>query len=473
MKTMRRTLIKNPHIGMAVPLLGSALLHNMQQAYPELAAEFISVFSYATDTGQVSIAAVGAEMHIEAVKEDNCLVARLRHNDRIEQANTYQLDASTPFHEQLFRCLARFIDETRTLLISHHGLAPSTLLLGGWCCVTRPEQLREALVFTIPRLIGRIDDKQYDISHFDDTHRVSVDDSLIRIPYDFAPPHLQVLQCQDIPECADYVDNLVGLLADLPADGMDKVVLAREVKLSLRQPIAPDQLLRIVSPRQNRGNYEYVFRWGDGDAWVGISPETLLRKQDDEVVVEPLAGTRKGSNASEKSDRYRQELLSDSKEREEHETAASMFYQDLADVCQPGSLSVRESRSVLDLGYVQHLKSVISGRVKPGTNVFDVLAAVYPPATIWGKPLDLCGERIRSYEKIKRGFFAGGLGFATLGDDANFALAIRTARVSGNDIHVYAGSGIVKGADPYREWLETSNKMRPFIANDFVVHVAQ
>ena len=129
---------------------------------------------------------------------------------------------------------------------------------------------------------------------------------------------------------------------------------------------------------------------------------------------------------------------------------------------------MRESRTVIDLGYVQHLKSLISGTVKTGLNVFDALAAVYPPATIWGKPLAACGERIRRYEQIERGFFTGGLGYFTLGDDANFALAIRTAKLTSTHIHVYAGSGIVKASDPYREWLETNNKMKPYLANEYV-----
>ena len=81
----------------------------------------------------------------------------------------------------------------------------------------------------------------------------------------------------------------------------------------------------------------------------------------------------------------------------------------------------------------------------------------------------MSGERIRKYEDIERGFFAGGLGFFTLEDDADFALAIRTARLSGTDLRVYAGSGIVKGSDPYREWVETTNKMAPFLTNEAFV----
>jgi isochorismate synthase EntC len=78
------------------------------------------------------------------------------------------------------------------------------------------------------------------------------------------------------------------------------------------------------------------------------------------------------------------------------------------------------------------------------------------------KPIALSEERVRWRESIERDFFAGGLGFFALGDDANFALAIRTARMAGKEARGYASSGIVKRSDPCREWLETTNKMRPF-----------
>ncbi|TJZ67443.1 chorismate-binding protein [Chitiniphilus eburneus] len=469
MKTVKRVTCPNPRPALGVNLYGSAVLQALEQRHPALAAEFTALFSYPTEQGTVSLVALGCEMQVEALKDGDQVTVRLRHGEAIERSALFRLDSSLPYHEQVFRLAAVFLDEIRPMLQDRHGLAPETPLLGGWRCGTRPELVTEPLVFTLPRLWCRIDATHCALHCFDGPHAATLDARLFEQAYDLPPaPGLQVLQHQDTPECVDYVDTLVDLLQALTPDSAEKVVLARAVKLRLKHPPTPNALLRMVAPRRAGSNYEFVFRWNDGDAWVGISPETLVRKTAGEVVVEPLAGTRKGSAVSEKSVRYRQELLSDNKEREEHETAAGMFYDHLAAICLPETLSLRESRSVIDLGYVQHLKSVISGQLKPGMNIFDVLAAVYPPATIWGKPLDLGGERIRQFERIERGFFTGGLGFITLGDDANFALAIRTARLSGHEVQVYAGSGIVQGADPYREWLETSNKMAPFLNNDFV-----
>lgn len=469
MKMVKYITFENRHPNMTVNILGSAVVQALERRYPRLADEFLGLFSYASDDGMISIAAVGSEFRIESKKDGDTLVIRLLHGDAIEREASYKLNGTDTFHEHSFRYAATFVDESRHFLIAHHGLSPSTLLLGGWRCGTHPEKLEEPLVFTIPRIVCRVNARECRFSVFEGEGCYDVGEDLVTFPYEFTPTvNPRVTRLQEIPECREYVDSLVDLIGELSSEAMDKVVICREVKLTLKSEVSPVFLLRMVAPKRHE-RYEYVFRWSGAEAWVGISPETLLKKENSKIVVEPLAGTRKGSDSPDKSSRYRQELLSDNKEIEEHETAASMFYENLSTVCIPESIEMLESRSIIDLGYVQHLKSTITGTVKPGMNVFHVLASVYPPATIWGKPIALSGERIRSYEKIERGFFTGGFGFFTLEDDANFALAIRTAKVCGNEVHVYAGGGIVKASDPYREWLETTNKMGPFLVNEFVV----
>ncbi|OHC54924.1 MAG: hypothetical protein A3J25_04875 [Pseudomonadales bacterium RIFCSPLOWO2_02_FULL_63_210] len=164
----------------------------------------------------------------------------------------------------------------------------------------------------------RISDQQLEFSCFHEDIWYAINESLITFATDFTPTaNPRVTGREDIPSCTDYVDNLIGLLNELAPTTADKVVIGREVKLTLERPITPALLLRLIAPRPNP-HYEYVFRWADEAAWVGISPETLLRKNGRSLVVEPLAGTRKGSHEHDKSARYRQELMSDLKELEEH-----------------------------------------------------------------------------------------------------------------------------------------------------------
>jgi isochorismate synthase EntC len=466
---MKEVTFKNPHAEMPISAVGAAIAQVFEARYPESAKEFLGLFSIASSEDTLSIVGVGSEFHVESAKKGHTLQLRLRHRDVVEREASYQLQGGD-HHDEMFQHVATFIDEIRPFLTLHHRLPPSTFLLGGWRCGIHPENIDEPLVFTIPRITCRITAEECHFSFFESEECNSIENDIVTLSGDLSPKiGLMVARRQEIPECREYIDALVDLIDELSQEATDKVVICREVRLFLREKISPVQLLRIAAAKKNP-RYEYVFRWFGADAWIGISPEMLVKKERDRIVVEPLAGTRKGSNDKEKSVRYREELLSDDKEIEEHETAARMFYDHLSAVCLPESIEQVESLNVIDLGYVQHLKSTITGRLQPGKGVFRLLAAIYPPATIWGKPISLSGKRIRKHERIERGFFTGGFGFFTLDDNANFALAIRTARMSGDEVRVYAGSGIVKKSDPYREWRETSNKMQPFLNNEFIVY---
>jgi isochorismate synthase EntC len=463
----------NPHPSIPVAVSGAATLQCLQKAYPELAGQFTGLFS-CSEGRTTSIAAVGAAFQLEARKEGSRIVIRLRRGDVVERQTASELVAEQDPYEQTFRALADFLDETRTWLMSQPGIGPGGLFLGGWKCQTRLAADDDLAVFTMPALTCRFTPDDIVV-----TDLVSPRDAgrevrrriqgFLAFPYDLAPTAApRISRREDIPACPEYVENLLGLLADIARGDREKVVICREVKLTLQDPVSPLVLLRQAAQRAG-GRYEYVFQWAGGEAWVGLSPETLMRKQGDEVVVEPLAGTRRGSVRADKRDQYRRELLTDAKELEEHDTAARLFHERLSTVCHPSSVVVLESQEVVDFGYVQHLRSRMKATARAGVNVFNVLSAIYPPATIWGHPVPLSGERIRRYEKIRRDFFTGAFGTFSLSDDANFALAIRTAKVAGTAVHVYAGSGIVKGSDPYQEWIETINKMGLFLTNGFMV----
>lgn len=463
MTVMELRTFSNPFPEVSLSLYGAALLQALETQYPALAKEFLGLFSYRENSEQAVMVAVGCQFRIDTRMVDGQLEVRLLAAGSVISREFYPIDSRHNFHQQAFNCASIFMKKIRPLLVEQLGLSPETPLLGGWRCGAYPELVDEYFVFTLPRILLRLDEQKCQVSYLTSDTDSGRLEKLISYPNPF---HIEqtpkVVQRRNVPECQEYIDLLVDLIDELSHEQRDKVVISREVVLQLKGSVSPAMLLPLIAAkRQNQ--YEYVFRWDDGDAWLGISPETLIRKKEEQITVEPLAGTRKGSDTREKSGRYREELMNDSKEIEEHETAAELFFEQLSVVCEKQTLRMAESRNVIDLGYVQHLKSKITGKAKPNIDVFNALSAVYPPATIWGKPIDLSGDRIRRYEKIDRGFFTGGFGYTTLDDQADFALAIRTARLSGNELHVYAGSGIVKGSDPYKEWLETSNKMGPFL----------
>ena len=268
-------------------------------------------------------------------------------------------------------------------------------------------------------------------------------------------------QYRATPTCREYIDNLVNTMEKMEHD-CHKVVLGRKKELQYEQPINPLQLLHQIQ-KLDKKTYDIYMDWPEIGAWIGVSPETLVVKEGQYVRVEPLAGTRKGSDHQAQAEKYKRELIDSEKENIEHETASDLFFKALSDTCEPGSVIEKESKSILDLGYVQHLKSCIQGTTRPETSIFHILAKIYPPATIWGLPIRQSEALIENFEPFQREFFTGAFGFFNLEDTAHFSLAIRVAKIHGEQASVFAGSGIVQGADPYHEWMETDNKMAPFI----------
>ncbi|MGS0894726.1 chorismate-binding protein [Burkholderia stagnalis] len=447
--------------GHALKPFAIRLAHRLAMLRERDAREFLCVFSRETARGPETIVAIGSALEIDVRRDGDALHLALREAGRVLSSSRFTVDRHREFHRQVFDRLSTLVRQ------AGRHLADATLL-GGWQCATHPDALARPARFTVPRIAIELSDAGGCVvatAADAGAAAAAIADALATVGDDAPAPGWRVRERTNVPDAPAYIDSLVAMIGELSGDARDKVVIGREVRLAIDGEVCPLALLESVA-RQQSNRYEYLFRWDDGDAWIGISPETLVRVSDGEVCVEPLAGTRKGSGAADRHGRYRAELLSDAKEIEEHETAARMFEDALGRVCVPGTLTVDHARDVLDLGYVQHLRSRMTGRLRANTDVFGVLAVVYPPATIWGKPVDLCGERLRRFEHIDRGFFTGGLGlFRPAAGDADFALVIRSARVTGREVRVYAGSGIVKGSDPYREWLETGNKMRPFLAN--------
>ncbi len=207
------------------------------------------------------------------------------------------------------------------------------------------------------------------------------------------------------------------------------------------------------NPHHNRGNFQVV----------GSSPEVLVRVADGEAMVRPIAGTRP-RGASEREDReLARELLSDPKERAEHLMLIDLGRNDVGRIAEIGSVELTDTMIIERYSHVMHIVSQVRGRIRPGMNVMDVLRATFPAGTLSGAPKVRAMEIIAELEPVKRGIYAGAVGWMNWHDEADFAIAIRTALVADGRIHLQAGAGIVADSDPAREWEETMNKGRALI----------
>jgi len=235
-----------------------------------------------------------------------------------------------------------------------------------------------------------------------------------------------------------------------------QVVLSQRLSVPFRaRPVDVYRALRSLNPSP----YLYFLDL-DGTHIVGSSPEILVQVEGGEVAVRPIAGTRRRGASPEEDAALAEELLADPKEIAEHVMLIDLGRNDVGRVAETGSVEVREHMAIERYSHVMHIVSHVAGRLRDGLTAMDVLRATFPAGTLSGAPKIRAMEIIDELEPVKRGVYAGAVGYLNWFGDMDVAIAIRTAVIGGGQLHVQAGAGIVADSDPAREWEETMSKGR-------------
>ncbi|GAA1774372.1 anthranilate synthase component I [Agromyces lapidis] len=218
------------------------------------------------------------------------------------------------------------------------------------------------------------------------------------------------------------------------------------------------RVLRSLNPSP----YMYFVHLDDAEGepyWiVGSSPEALVKVQGGRVFTHPIAGSKpRGASPEEDAD-LESELIADPKEQAEHLMLVDLARNDLAKVCAAGSVEVTEFMRVERFSHIMHLVSSVEGDLVPGTNAIEVFRATFPAGTLSGAPKPRALEIIDELEPAQRGLYGGVVGYFGFGGDADLAIAIRTATISGGVARVQAGAGLVADSDPASEFEESRNK---------------
>ncbi len=241
----------------------------------------------------------------------------------------------------------------------------------------------------------------------------------------------------------------------------DIMQVALSQRLSAPMGFTPLDLYRALR-RINPSPYMYLFDLGEFHV-VGSSPEILAKLEGREVAVRPIAGTRPRSEDSERDAALAAELLADPKERAEHVMLVDLGRNDVGRVAETGSVAVTDCMTIERYSHVMHLVSHVTGRLRPGLDAFDVLRATFPAGTLTGAPKVRAMEIIDELEPVKRGLYAGAVGYIGWNGNMDMAIAIRTAVVRNGRLFLQVGAGIVADSVPEREWDETMNKARAMI----------
>ena len=207
----------------------------------------------------------------------------------------------------------------------------------------------------------------------------------------------------------------------------------------------------------NPSPYMYFLKFGDRKI-VGSSPEMLVRVENRRVETFPIAGTRPHLKDRRQNARLTKEMLADPKERAEHTMLVDLARNDVGRVAKYGSVSVPELFTVQQFSHVQHIVSRVVGTLRPEFDSFDAMRAMFPAGTVSGAPKPRAMEIIEELEPVRRGPYAGALGYFSFNGNADFAITIRTLVARGSRCSIQSGAGIVADSDPEKEWLETESK---------------
>lgn len=235
-----------------------------------------------------------------------------------------------------------------------------------------------------------------------------------------------------------------------------------QVNLSLRMSRSvrtrPEELYEWLR-RVNPSPYMSFLRFPDFQL-VSASPELLVKLDGDRMSTRPIAGTRRRGRTPEEDAAMEAELLASEKERAEHVMLVDLERNDLGRAAAYGTVRVPELLTVERYSHVMHLVSQVEGRLAPGKDAFDVLAATFPGGTITGAPKIRTMEIIEELEPVRRGPYTGSLGWIDYAGDMEFNIIIRTVAVKDGTCHIQAGAGIVIDSDPEREFYECMNKAK-------------
>ncbi len=253
-----------------------------------------------------------------------------------------------------------------------------------------------------------------------------------------------------------WIAAVRATLARVQEGAFSKAVLARSIDVALAERLSPVEILRSI-----RAAYPTCYRFlisdGRGTAFLGASPERLVRLVGGEVSTEAVAGTLRREPGDDEESLART-LARSAKDRSEHEMVVRYLLETLRLDCV--DLHAPDGPGVMRLPHLLHLRTPVRGRVRGNGNVIDLVERLHPTPAVAGMEPKQALAWIRSVEPGGRGWYAGPVGWVNARGEGDFAVGIRSLAVRGRRARLFAGSGIVLGSDPDLEWEETEVKMK-------------
>ena len=233
------------------------------------------------------------------------------------------------------------------------------------------------------------------------------------------------------------------------------VLSQRFHRQSSAEPLTLYRALRSINPSP----YMFHLKMDNFDI-IGASPELLVKVEDKEIEIRPIAGTQKRGRDEAEDARLADELLKDEKERAEHLMLVDLGRNDVGRAAVFDSVYVKEFMVVEYYSHVMHIVSDVRGKLMNGKDIFDALYSGFPAGTLTGAPKIRAMEIIHDLEPHRRGVYSGAVGYFDFTGDMNTCIAIRSMVIKDGNIYFQSGAGIVFDSDPIKEFEETLNKAK-------------
>ena len=225
--------------------------------------------------------------------------------------------------------------------------------------------------------------------------------------------------------------------------------------------VDPFSFYRILRAK-NPSPYMFLMEYEDFSI-VGSSPEVMVRLNEGEILLRPIAGTRKRGSTKERDKELEEELLADPKELAEHLMLIDLGRNDVSRVAKTGTVQVEDMMHIERFSHVMHIVSDVVAELDTDKDMFDLFMATFTAGTMTGAPKIRAMELIAEYEGLKRGFYSGSIGYFGFDGNMDSAITIRTAMVKEDKVVLQAGAGVVADSQNELEYLEVNNKLGALI----------
>ncbi len=285
---------------------------------------------------------------------------------------------------------------------------------------------------------------------------------VLRVPLAASPelPAMSVSMDVERSTTRDEFHDVVKRAVEyIEAGDAFQIVLSQQFRMPLQvDPFTIYRQLRVINPSP----YLFFVRC-EGAVLIGASPEALVRLENGQIDLRPIAGTRPRGETPAADRALEEELLADPKERAEHLMLVDLGRNDVGRVAETGSVHVNEYAVVERYSHVMHICSNVRGKLRPGLDWLDLLRATFPAGTLSGAPKVRAMEIIDELETLRRGAYGGCVGYIDYTGNMDTAIAIRTLVVKDDSIYLRAGAGIVADSDPDTEYEECVDKARALV----------